>query len=239
MALQELPLYQQIYDDLKAAINDGVYRQEEKIPTETELSKAYAVSRVTVRRAIEDLSIEGYLVKRRGLGTFVCAPRMRRSVLRGGLPMSFTEICQANGHKASSKLIKQEVVPPHGDEQEFFGIGKDDLLLRVQRVRLADDLPIFEENMLLSYKDTKELVSMDLSSVSLYQLLDDLYGRKPREQRRVLVRAMGASSTRASALQISVGEPLLYTTTYAVDQYEKPIYIGRQYYVGSRYMLDL
>ena len=53
------------------------------------------------------------------------------------------------------------------------------------------------------------------------------------------VQAIGASAAKANALQISVGEPLLYTTTYAVDQFEKPIYIGRQYYVGSRYMLDL
>ena len=74
---------------------------------------------------------------------------------------------------------------------------------------------------------------------SIYEALDALYGRKPVKQAHMSVQAIGASAAKASALQISVGEPLLYTTMYAVDQFEKPIYIGRQYYVGSRYMLDL
>lgn len=239
MPAQEQPLYQRIYDDIKAAINDGIYQPDSKIPTEAELSSTYGVSRITVRRAIEDLSNAGYLVKRRGLGTFVCALRMRRSALRGGLPKSFTEICQAEGYKPSARLIKQEIVMPRPDEQEFFGIGKDDLLLHVQRVRMADDLPIFEENVFLSYRDVKELVSMDLSSVSLFQLLEDLFGRRPQKYQRVLVQSIGASSARAGALQISVGEPLLYVGAYSLDQCDKPIYIGRQYYVGSRYMLDL
>ena len=55
----------------------------------------------------------------------------------------------------------------------------------------------------------------------------------------MFVQSVGASSTRAKALQISAGEPLLYVGNYSVDQFGKPIYIGRQYYVGSRYMLDL
>ena len=64
---KEQPLYQRIYEDIKAAINDGVYPPESKIPTESELSKTYCVSRITVRRAIEDLSNAGYLIKRLSL----------------------------------------------------------------------------------------------------------------------------------------------------------------------------
>lgn len=80
---------------------------------------------------------------------------------------------------------------------------------------------------------------MDLKDGSIYEALDTLYGRRPVKQDHMAVQAIGASAAKASALQISVGEPLLYTTTYALDQFGDPIYIGRQYYVGSRYMLDL
>ena len=55
------PLYQQIYDDLKQSIKDGEYKVNQKIPSETELSQQYSVSRITVRRAIEDLCSDGYL----------------------------------------------------------------------------------------------------------------------------------------------------------------------------------
>ena len=97
MSQFETPLYQQIYDELKSAIDSGQYAPGDKIPSEAELSSKYAVSRITVRRAIEDLCAAGFLIKRRGLGTFVCEPRMRRKLLQGGLPQSFTDICLQSG----------------------------------------------------------------------------------------------------------------------------------------------
>ena len=54
-----VPLYQQIKEDIKAAIQQGTYKAKEKIPTEPELSAQYSVSRITVRRAIEELCGEG------------------------------------------------------------------------------------------------------------------------------------------------------------------------------------
>lgn len=239
MSQLEMPLYQQIYDEIKHAIDNGIYVPGDKIPTETELSTKYAVSRITVRRAIEDLSAAGFLVKRRGLGTFVCEPRMRRKLLQGGLPQSFSEICRKSGRVPGAKLINREIVVARQDEREFFGLDEGDLVLHVQRLRTADEQPIFEENMCLPYVENKELARCDLQGNSLYELLDEFYGRKPVQNQKVLVEAMGTSSERAGRLQVPVSEPLLYITTYALDQDDKPVYIGRQYFIGSRYMLDL
>ena len=143
MSQLETPLYQQIYDEIKHAIDNGIYVPGDKIPTETELSTKYAVSRITVRRAIEDLSAAGFLVKRRGLGTFVCEPRMRRKLLQGGLPQSFSEICRKSGRVPGAKLINREIVVARQDEREFFGLDEGDLVLHVQRLRTADEQPIF------------------------------------------------------------------------------------------------
>lgn len=239
MSQMEIPLYQQIYDDIKRSIDEGLYAVGDKIPTETELAETYSVSRITVRRAIEDLSSAGFLVKRRGLGTFVCAPRMRRKLLQGGLPESFTDICKQNGRVPGAKLLSREIVLPRSDEKEFFGLGEGELVLHIQRLRTADDQPIFEENMVVPYACNVELATMDLSGGSIYQVMGDLYGRRPEENARVLVEAVSASSTRAMRLQVSAGEPMLYITTYALDQDKKPVYIGRQFFIGSRYMLDL
>ena len=63
-----IPLYQQIKNDIKSAIEHGKYKPKEQIPTEPELSAEYSVSRVTVRRAVEELCGEGYLVKQQGSG---------------------------------------------------------------------------------------------------------------------------------------------------------------------------
>ena len=66
-----IPLYQQIAYDLRDAIVSDVYHVGARIPTEPELSRLYKVSRITVRKAMEILVQEGYLVKRQGKGTFV------------------------------------------------------------------------------------------------------------------------------------------------------------------------
>lgn len=239
MSQFETPLYQQIYDELKSAIDSGQYAPGDKIPSEAELSSKYAVSRITVRRAIEDLCAAGFLIKRRGLGTFVCEPRMRRKLLQGGLPQSFTDICLQSGRVPGAKLINREIVVARRDEYEFFGLDKSGLILHVQRLRTADDLPVFEENMYMPLVGNEELASCELQGNSLYELIEELYGKKPVKNSKILVEAVGASGERASRLQVPVSEPLLYITTYALDQHEEPVYIGRQYFIGSRYMLDL
>ena len=92
-----VPLYQQVKDDIRAAIESGKYKTNEKIPPEPELSAEYSVSRITVRRAVEELCAEGYLVKMQGRGTFVSKPRIHRKFTSGRNAASFTETCKENG----------------------------------------------------------------------------------------------------------------------------------------------
>lgn len=65
------PMYQQIAEDIKKKIQTGEYKENEQIPTETELEKIYGVSRITVRKAMEILVGEEILIRKRRMGTFV------------------------------------------------------------------------------------------------------------------------------------------------------------------------
>lgn len=67
----EIPLYQQLKEEIKAAIKNGTFPSGTKIPTESELSEKFNVSRITVRRAVQELCQEDYLSKKQGKGTFV------------------------------------------------------------------------------------------------------------------------------------------------------------------------
>ena len=84
------PLYQQLYDVLKTAIQEGVYKSGEQIPAEDRLREIYGISRVTVRKALEQLTEDGILVKRHGKGTFVSEVDYVENFESGG---SFTESC--------------------------------------------------------------------------------------------------------------------------------------------------
>lgn len=140
-----VPLYQQVKDDIRAAIESGKYKTNEKIPPEPELSAEYSVSRITVRRAVEELCAEGYLVKMQGRGTFVSKPRIHRKFTSGRNTASFTETCKENGMVPGARLLNRQIVPVRKDEEAFFHVGPEALLIYIQRLRTADGQPVFLE----------------------------------------------------------------------------------------------
>ena len=72
----QMPLYAQLMKKIREQIQDGTFKAGDQIPTESELADMYQVSRITVRRTIEELCAQGFLVKRQGKGTFVEEPKI-------------------------------------------------------------------------------------------------------------------------------------------------------------------
>ena len=171
-APKNAPLYQQIYDEIKDAIEKGVYAPKERIPSELELAEQYEVSRITVRRAVEELCSDGYLVKQQGRGTFVSTPHINRQFHASTL-QTFTALCAGNGMKAGAHVIDRQIVPARQNEMEFFGLQKDALLLHIKRVRTADGEPIFEENIFENrYRQAPELMRLG-ADITLSLLLPE------------------------------------------------------------------
>lgn len=233
------PLYQQIYDDIKGAIKDGVYKVDEKIPSEAELSEEYGVSRITVRRAIEDLCSDGYLTKMQGRGTFVGKPHIMRRLSQSKATRSFSEICREAGVTPGAHLIERQIVPVRPDEQEFFGLGPDALLIYVHRVRTADGLGVCDENMFVPYDDGRDLLTLPLEDTSLFDAIEQATGHRPVSNEDWNITAVKATTDQASLLGISVGDPLLRTHVSFVDDEGRPVCMGRHYFVGSRYELAI
>ena len=233
------PLYQQIYDDIKGAIKDGTYKVDEKIPSEAELSEEYGVSRITVRRAIEDLCSDGYLTKMQGRGTFVGRPHLMRRLSQSKATRSFSEICEEAGVVPGAHLIERQIVPVRPDEQEFFGLGPDALLIYVHRVRTADGLGVCDENMFVPYDDGRDLLTLPLEDTSLFDAIEQATGHRPVSNEDWNITAVKATTDQASLLGISVGDPLLRTHVSFVDDEGRPVCMGRHYFVGSRYELAI
>ena len=141
-----VPLYQQVMDDLKGEIARGVYPAGSRIPAEMELAKSYGVGRITVRRAIEELSRAGYLNRQQGRGTFVCAPKLKRKIRQKGDVQSFTEGCAANDMVPGARLVSRTVVAATHEDAAFFGVEPGCELIVVERVRTADGIPVMLEN---------------------------------------------------------------------------------------------
>lgn len=130
-------------------------------------------------------------------------------------------------------------MPIRQEEQEFFGLGSDALLIYVERLRTADNLPIFLENMFFPYQTYRGLMTEDLNNRSIFQVMKQIDGRTVNDTSRRTLEIAKASPKQAQKLGISTGEPLLFMNCYFIDQEGHPLCIGRQYYVGSRYMFEL
>ena len=233
------PLYQQIFEEIKGAIETGDYAPKERIPSEPELSERYGVSRITVRRAVEELCAEGYLVKQQGRGTFVSTPHINRRLLQYAAARSFTDVCRDSNMKPGALVLNRLIVPARSEEAKFFGLDESALLLYVQRIRTADEQPIFEENVFVPYEGCQELLNVDLEDMSLFDIIAEVTGRRPTKTPRRTVEAVRATQEQASRLAISAGDPLLFLNVCFADDEDNPVCIGRQYYVGSRYRFVL
>lgn len=231
-----IPLYQQLVEEIKQAIESGKYKQEERIPTEIELSETYGVSRITVRRAVDELCTEGYLIKKQGKGTYVNRRKLHRKMIRPNDVQSFSEACRFNNMIPSAKVITRQMSKARIAEQKFFGIPEGDKVIYIQRVLSADNIPIMLENNFFPYNRFKFLEDEDLNNISLFKLLKDKYNVDPCSTEKTTVEIVRAELHHAELLNVPIGEPLFYMNAYFLDENGKPIIIGHQYIVGSRYI---
>ncbi len=233
------PLYEQVKESIRTAIDNGTYQKNEKIPPEPALSEEYSVSRITIRRAIEELCAEGYLIKMQGKGTFVNAPRIHRKFVSGGRVESFTKTCRDQGLIPGAKLLDCRIVPSQQEKSEFFAIPDDALLIHVKRIRTADGQPIFLENIFLPYEDNKAILSADFNDSSIFDVIQSITGHRPTKTKYHTLEIAKASGEQAKLLNIPLAEPLFYLNVGFLDEKGNPLCIGQQYYIGSRYMFDI
>ena len=232
------PLYQQVLEDIKAGISSGTYLAGERIPSEAELSQIYSVSRVTVRRAIEELVGEGYLTKRQGKGTYVNQRKMLRKIRQCSPVQSFTSVCADMGMTAGAEVLERHIVPARTEDQRFFGPSCERLAY-ISRLRTADDIPIMEEHDLLPLPEFSCMLEENLDDVSFFEVVTAKCGRTPGGCDSSTIEIALADASMAANLKVAVGSPLFFERALLTDDHKRPLCISNKYLVGSRYMFDI
>ena len=125
----QMPLYQQLANEIKAQIASGELHQNEQLMTEMEMSREYGVSRITVRKALELLVEEDILSKRQGVGAFVTGKKLVRSM---NVMMGFTQTCEANGQKATSQLLFAGLNDARPADVELLGVKEGEAVLSLR-----------------------------------------------------------------------------------------------------------
>jgi len=144
----------------------------EAIPSERQLSTDLGVSRLTVRAALDDLAREGYLVRRRGAGTFVSEPKIAQELTM----TSFTEDMRRRGLRPASRTLELRVAPAGARLGRILHVSPSEPIVVASRLRLADGEPMAMETLHVRERHVPSLTAQDLEDGSFYELLADRYG---------------------------------------------------------------
>ncbi|MBV8116232.1 MAG: GntR family transcriptional regulator [Silvibacterium sp.] len=197
-------LYAKVEETIATEIAQGDYRPGDQLPPEDELLRRFQVSRITVRRAIQNLVGRGLLEIRRGLGTFVLEPRIEAELTR---LTGFVEDMHAAGRKATARVVSQRVVIASARVAERLHLTKGTRVTRIERVRLADGVPISFDETYLPLPLGKQIVRKDLRLHPIFTLLEEEYG-VPLVEAEYKLEAVIATDAIADALQVRVGSPI-------------------------------
>lgn len=224
------PVYIQIHNQLRENIEDGKWKVGEKIPAERELAADFDVSRMTLRQAIQALVDEGILERRVGSGTFVANRKVQEKM--SGVT-SFTDLMQSLGKTPSSTTISYHLTIPSQTEIEKLKLGKDEQVVRMERVRLANDVPICFEIATVPARLIENFSKEEVTN-SFWQTLEKkahLYSRHAIQH----ISATKATKKIATYLNVKRGDALLRMTQLSYLQDGTPFEYVHTQYVGSRF----
>ncbi|MEI6102068.1 MAG: GntR family transcriptional regulator, partial [Eubacteriales bacterium] len=173
-----VPLYYQLMTLIKRYIISGVLNQGDLLPSESELCEWFNISRTTVRQAFASLEKEGLVERRRGKGTFVSVPKLRRSL---NTLYSFSSEMNQLGLVADSEILSLEIVKPTPDLFKHFAFkpGEDSRVYKIVRRRSANGEPLMMETLFIPIKFCAGLTKEMLQNVSLYKTIGEKAGIKP------------------------------------------------------------
>ncbi|MEH7252835.1 GntR family transcriptional regulator [Neobacillus niacini] len=225
-----VPIYHQLEEYIKQQIENGILQEEAVIPSEREYAQTFQISRMTVRQAINNLVIEGYLTRQKGRGTFVKKKKVEQE-LQG--MTSFTENMLSRGINPSSTLLSFQII--HADKKTAFdlNIEENESVYKIKRIRLADGSPMAIETAYIPVELVPGLTEEN-SNLSLYQYIEENLALTISEATQE-IEASIAGSVDAEILEITIGDPLLLIKriSYLLD--EIPFELVKSIFRADRY----
>jgi len=225
-----LPLYAQLESILAGEIASGALLPGSRLPNEEELVKRYSVSRTTVRQTIQNLIRRGLIEIQRGKGTFVLQPKITQELTQLS---GFVEDMQSLGRNASARLLDKQTVPASDSVACQLAITTGTPVVRIQRVRLADNSPLSFDETYLPREIGERILENNLETEPIFSLLEQKYDT-PLTEAEYRLEAVSADTTVARALGIAAGSPIFLIERTSYTSGRRPVDYERLYYRGDQ-----
>lgn len=216
------PLYEQIKRLLLQDLKSGLYTGGSYLPSETELCQKYAVSRITIRRAVSELCADGYLKKVHGRGTLVTAPKLQQTLVSLS---GFTETMQNLGRSVRYQVLDSGRHPP-GDDilARLEGTGTD-RVTAIRRLLIVDDHPLTLEHLFYLEDRYGGVTAAVTAGGSFNDALKAIYGETPAAAERV-INVDFPSAAECTLLDCPASRPVYRIEKRVIGPAQRPISVS-------------
>jgi GntR family transcriptional regulator len=203
----------------------------DRLPSERNLSKRLGVNRMTLRRALQRLEIQGLLLRRQGDGTYVADPKIER---QAGELVSFSRGMRRRGYLPGARLLRFEKKPAGPTISRELQVAEDSPIFYFLRLRYLGKAPVMLEKFWVSSERFPDLEAYDLVGCFFYDIIENEYGMQVTRARQSL-EAVVATDYEARMLEIPVGAPLMLERRLSFNEKGVPIEYGKDLYRGDRF----
>ncbi|MDI7258645.1 MAG: GntR family transcriptional regulator [Thermodesulfobacteriota bacterium] len=227
-----LPAYYQIKETIRNWILNKEFTPGQKIPSVQKLADQFKVNHLTVRHAIEHLEQEGFLVSKRGSGTFVSNNEALISSMSTEITGFMDEIFY-QVQKAKTKSAEMKVIEPPKIVREKLELGdKEKKVLQIKRVRFLDHIPFNYAVNYLPMEIGSKIVKKELFKKPLLQILEQDFNIQFSEVVQI-IQASFADSEVSEKLGIPCGSPTLFVERVLYTKHRKPVQMFQAHYRGD------
>lgn len=232
-----MTLYARIKEELRAAILDGSYKPFDQLPSESELTSRFAVSRITVRQALSDLQKEGLIFKVHGKGSFVSKPKTDQDL---GRLQGFAEALAGEGREVINRVLSLRNVRAGRQVAHKLGVGVGDEVTEIRRLRFLDREPISVDISYTRPEIGARLAKADLPARDMFIIFENDFGI-PLGNAELLIEATSADEELAGHLRVREGAPLLRIERLTITAAREPLFFEYLFYRGDafRYRLNI
>jgi GntR family transcriptional regulator len=208
-----IPYYYQIQQRIKEAIKKGEWKSDLFIPTERDLSEKFQVSRITTRKALESLSLEGVIRKIKGRGAIVAKPKIEGQLFNR-LIGTYQDL-KDKGFKITNKILDFKIIEPNELVRKELNLLPKEKVYRFERIRFLDNEPYHYSKTFMPQKTCPNFDYNLLIKKSLIKVLEENYKLKIYRVRRVLEASI-ASMEDSKLFKVKIGAPILtfYNTAF-------------------------
>ncbi|EKY29097.1 GntR family transcriptional regulator [Clostridium celatum] len=225
------PIYIKIEKYLKELIDSGKIKPGELLPSENQLTEEFNVTRMTVRSAFNNLVKEGYITRKRGIGSIVLGNRISDNI---GAVESYTNEMSNKGYEITTKLVSFGIIEADHYIKDKLGLELSENVWEVKRVRYAEKEPV---SYMITYMPVKMFPNLKRDNCnSLYKYINEC-GFKISTAQRV-VEAVIANEELMELLELEYEAPILHIEQVGILTTGEAFEYSHTYHYGYKLTLN-